>query len=166
MDCSMPDFPVHHQLLELAETPVHPVSYAIQPSHPLLSPSPPVFNLSQHQGLFQWVSFFALGGRSIGASASTSVLPQWIFRTDFLYDWLVWSLCIPKDCQESSPTLQFKRINSSVLSFLYGQPSHPYMTTEKTIALTRWNLVSKVMSLLFSMLSRLVITFLPRSKLF
>ena len=72
----MPDFPVHHQLLELAETPVHPVSYAIQPSHPLLSPSPPAFNLSQHQGLFQWVSFFALGGRSIGASASTSVLPM------------------------------------------------------------------------------------------
>ena len=76
MDCSMPDFPVHHQLLELAETPVHPVSYAIQPSHPLLSPSPPAFNLSQHQGLFQWVSFFALGGQSIGASASTSVLPM------------------------------------------------------------------------------------------
>ena len=56
MDCSTPGFPVHHQLPELAQTHVHPVSDAIQPSHPLSSPSPPVFNLSQHQGLFQWVS--------------------------------------------------------------------------------------------------------------
>ena len=56
MDCSTPGFPVHHQLLELTQTHVHWVSDAIQPSHPLLSPSPPTFNLSQHQGLFQWVS--------------------------------------------------------------------------------------------------------------
>ena len=52
MDCSMPGFPVHHQLLELAQTHVHEVSDAIQPSHPLSSPSPPAFNLSQNQGLF------------------------------------------------------------------------------------------------------------------
>ena len=56
MDCSTPGFPVHHQLPELAQTHVHQVSDAIQPSHPLSSPSPPVFNLSQHQGLFKWVS--------------------------------------------------------------------------------------------------------------
>ena len=56
MDCSTPGFPVHHQLLELAQTHVHQVSDAIQPSHPLSSPSPPAFNLSKHQGLFQWVS--------------------------------------------------------------------------------------------------------------
>ena len=56
MDCSMPGFPVHHQLLELAQTHVHWVNDAIQPSHPLSSPSLPAFNLSQHQGLFQWVS--------------------------------------------------------------------------------------------------------------
>ena len=56
MDCSMPGFPVHHQLPELAQSHVHQVSDAIQPSHPLLSPSPPAFNLSQHQSLFQWVS--------------------------------------------------------------------------------------------------------------
>ena len=56
MDCSTPGFPVHHQLLELAQTHVHWVSDAIQPSHPPLSPFPPAFNLSQHQGLFQWVS--------------------------------------------------------------------------------------------------------------
>ena len=56
VECSMPGFPVHHQLLEFAQTHVHLVSDAIQPSHPLSSPSPPAFNLSQHQGLFQWVS--------------------------------------------------------------------------------------------------------------
>ena len=56
MDCSTPGLPVHHQLPKLAQTHVHWVGYAIQPSHPLLSPSPPAFNLSQHQGLFQWVS--------------------------------------------------------------------------------------------------------------
>ena len=56
MDCNTPDFPVHHQLLELAQTCAHWVRDAIQPSHPLSSPSPPVFNLSPHQGLFQWVS--------------------------------------------------------------------------------------------------------------
>ena len=56
MDCSTPGFPVHHQLLELTQTHVHWVSDAIQPSHPLSSPSPPAFNLSQHQGLFKWVS--------------------------------------------------------------------------------------------------------------
>ena len=56
IDCSMPGFPVHHQLLELTQTHVHPVSDAIQPSHPLSSPSLPTFNLSQHQGVFQWVS--------------------------------------------------------------------------------------------------------------
>ena len=56
MNCSTPDFPVHHQLPEFSQTNVHPVSDAIQPSHPLLSPSPPTFNLSQHQDFFQWVS--------------------------------------------------------------------------------------------------------------
>ena len=56
MDCSTPGFPVHHQLPELAQTHVHWVSDAIQPSHPLSSPSPPAFNLAQHPGLFQWVS--------------------------------------------------------------------------------------------------------------
>ena len=86
---------------------------------------------------------------------------QWIFRTDFLLDGLVGSPCSPRDSQESSPTPQFKSINSLVLSL---QPSHPYMTTEKTIALTRGTFVDKVMSLLFNMLSRLVIAFFPRSK--
>ena len=74
MDCSMPGFPILHHLRELAQTHVHWVSDAIQPSYPLSSPSPPAFNLSQHQGLFQWVS--SSGGKSIGASASASILPM------------------------------------------------------------------------------------------
>ena len=74
MDCSTPGLPVHHQLPELTQTHVHWVSDAIQPSHPLSSPSPPAFNLSQHQG--QMSQFSASGGQSIGVSASTSVLPM------------------------------------------------------------------------------------------
>ena len=73
MDCSMPGFPVLHHLLEVAQTHVHWVSDAIQPSHPLSSPSPPAFSLSQHQHLFQWVSSLH---QSIGISASASVLPK------------------------------------------------------------------------------------------
>ena len=73
-------------------------------------------------------------------------------------------LAAKENSQEFSPTPQFKNINSLTLSFLPVQLSHPYMTTGKTIVLTRWTFVSKVTSLLFNMLSRLVITFLPRSK--
>ena len=102
------------------------------------------------------------GGQSIGVSASTSVLPMSI------QDWFPVGLTglislQPRDSQESSPTPQFKSINSLVLSFLF-QLSHPYMTTVKPIALTRQTSVGKVMSLLFNMLSRLIINFLPRSK--
>ena len=86
------------------------------------------------------------------------------FRIDFLSDWLVWSSCSPRDSQESSPTPQFKIINSSVLSFRYSSKTHPNNATGKNIVLTRWTFVGKVMSLLFNVLSRLVIAFLPRSK--
>ena len=104
--------------------------------------------------------FFTSGGQSIRTSASASILPM---NIDFLHDWLVWSLCSLRDSQESSPTPQLS-INDSVLSLLYVQLSHPYMITDKTIALTRWIFVSKVVCLLFNMLSMLVIAFLPRSK--
>ena len=77
---------------------------------------------------------------------------------------MVWPPCSPRDSQESSPTPQFKSINSLVLSCLYSPTLTPYMATGKTIALTRQTFVGKVVSLLFNMLSRLVITFLPRSK--
>ena len=119
VDCSTPGFPVHHQLLELAQTHVHRVSDAIQPSHPLLPSSPPAFSLSPHQGLFQWVG-------SLHQVAKVLVLQlqhqsfQWIFRTDFLLDWLVWSPCCLWDSQESSPASQFKSTSSLMLSFLYG----------------------------------------------
>ena len=75
MDCSMPGLPVHHQLLEFTQTHVHRVGDAIQPSHPLSPASLLALNLSQHQGLFQWV-FFASDGQNIGVLASAEVLPM------------------------------------------------------------------------------------------
>ena len=75
MDCSSPGFPVHHQLSELAQTHVHRVGDAVQPTHPLPSPSPPAFNLSQRQDLFPMSQFFGSRGQSFGASALASVLP-------------------------------------------------------------------------------------------
>ena len=162
MDCSTPGFPVHHHLLELAQTPVHRAGEAIQPCHPLLSPSPPAVNLSQHQGVFQWVSSSHQVAKVLEFQFQHQSF-QWIFRSDFLQDGLVGSPCSPRDSQESSPTPKLKSINSSVLSSLYNL-SHPYITTRKTIALIRWTFVDKVMYLLFNMLSRLVTTFLSRSK--
>ena len=82
VDCSMPGLPLHHQLLELAQTHVHQVSDAIQPSHPLLSPSPPAFNLSQHQGLFQRVSSSIRGPKDWSFSSSPCSEPS---RTDWLH---------------------------------------------------------------------------------
>ena len=119
MECSTPGLPVHRQLPEFTQTHVHWVGYAIQPSHPLSSPSPPALNLSQHQGLFKWVS----SSHQVAKVLEFQLQHQsflWIFRTDILYDWLVWSLCSPRDSQESSPTPQFKSINSLTLNFLYS----------------------------------------------
>ena len=76
MDCSKSGLPVRHQLPEFTQTHVHGVRDAIQPSHPLSAPSPPSFNLSQHQGLFQWVSSSHQVDKVIGISASASVLPM------------------------------------------------------------------------------------------
>ena len=110
--------PVHHQLLEFTQTLVHRVSDAIQPSHPLSSPSPPVLDPSQHQGLFQSVNSsqevakvleFQLQHHSFQRNA----------RAD-LQKGLVGSPCSPRDSQESSPTPQFKSINSSVLSLFHS----------------------------------------------
>ena len=83
MDCSMPGFPVHHQLLEPTQTYVHWVGDAIQPSHPLSSPSPPTFNHSQHQGLFQWISSSNQVAKVLGFQLQHQSF-QWIFRTDLL----------------------------------------------------------------------------------
>ena len=83
MDCSAPGFSVHHQLLEFTQTHVHWVSDAIQPSHPLSSPSPPAFNLSQHQGLFKWVSSLHQVAKVLEFQLQHQSF-QWISRTDFL----------------------------------------------------------------------------------
>ena len=101
--------------------------------------------------------FFTSGGQSIEVSDSASVLPMNIQD-------LVGSPCSPRDSQESSPTPQFKSINSSALSFLYSPTLTSIHDSGKVIALTRWTFVGKVMSRLFNMLSRLVPTFLPRNK--
>ena len=119
MDCSMPGLSVHYQLPEFTQTHVHWVGDAIQPSHPLLSPSPPTFNLSQHQGLFQWVSSLHQVAKILKLQLQHQSF-QWIFRTDFFLDGLVGSPCNPRGSQESSPTPQFKSSNSLVLSFLHS----------------------------------------------
>ena len=147
MHCSIPGFPVLHYLLGFAQTHVHWISDAIQPSHTLLSPSPPAFSLAQHQDLFQWVSSLHQVAKVLEYQLQHQSF-QWIFRVDFLLDWLVWFPCCARDSQESSPIPQFKSINFLTLSFFFTvQFSHQYMTTGKTIALTRQTLVSKVMFL-------------------
>ena len=119
MNCSTPGLPVHHQLLVFTQTCVHQVGDAIQPSHPLLSPSPPAPNPSQHQGLFQWVKSLHEVAKVLEFQFQHQSF-QWTPRTDFLYNGLVGSPCSPRDSQGSSPTPQFKSINSLALSFLYS----------------------------------------------
>ena len=94
-DCSTPGFPVLYYLLELAQTHVYLVSDGIQPSHPLSPPFPFALNLSQHQVVK--VVELQLQHQSF----------QWIFRVDFLQDWLIWSTCCPRDSEESSPALHW-----------------------------------------------------------
>ena len=151
MDCSMPGFPVHHQLLELTQTHVHNVGDAIQPSHPLSSPSPPAFHLSQHQSLFKIVSSSHQVAKVLEFQLHHQSL-QIILRTEFLYNGLVWSLCSSRDSQEFSSTPQFKSINSQHSAFFLVQLSHVYMTLGTTITLTTWTFVGKVMSLRFNTL--------------
>ena len=139
----------------------HQVGDAIQPSYPVLFPSPPAPNPPQF--LFQWVNSSHEVAKVLEFQLQHQFF-QWTPRTDLLQDGLVGSPCCPRDSQESSPTPQFKSIKFWCSALLTVQLSHPYMTTGKTIALTRRTSVGKVMSLLFNMLSRLVITFLPSSK--
>ena len=158
----VPGLPVHHQLLEFTQTHVHRVDDAIQPSHPLSSPSPPAFNFpsirvfSSESALhMRWPKYW---------SFSFSISP---LNTQ---DWspLGWIGWISLQSKELSRVFsQHHDSKASILlrsAFFTVQLSCPYMTTGKTIVLTRWTFVGKVMALLFNMLSRLVITFLPRSK--
>ena len=158
MDCSTSGFPVHHQFLELTQTHVHRVSDAIQPSHPLLSPSPPVFNLSQHEGLFnesvlriRWPKYWRF-------SFSISPSNEYSGLISFRMDWL--DLLAVQETQKS--LLQYHNSKALILgcsAFFTVQLSHPYMTTGKTIALTRRTFA-------FHMLSRLVITFFQGASIF
>ena len=119
MNCSMPGLPVHHQLPKFTQTHVCRVSDAIQPSHPLSSPSAPAPNPSQHQGLFQWVNSSHEVTQVLEFQLQHQSL-QWTPKTDLLQDGLVGSPCIPRDSRESSPTPQFKSINSSALGLLHS----------------------------------------------
>ena len=138
MDCSIPGFSVHHQFLELDQAHVHQLDDVIQPSQPLLSPSS-LFNLSQHQAIFQ-------GNSSLHQVAK--VLELWlqnqsfqlIFRVNFLYSVLDWTSCCPRDSQESYLTPQLESINSLELSFHYG-PTLTLLLPEKNKVLTRQNLL-------------------------
>ena len=168
MNRSTPGLPVHHQLPEFTQTHVHLVSDAIQPSHPLSSPSPPALNPSQHQSLFQWVNSSHEVAKVLEFQLQLQLqiydagaeIPGLI---SFRMDWL--DLLAVQGTLKS--LLQHHSSKASILwlsAFFTVQLSHPYMTTGKTIALTRRTFVGKVMSLLLNMLSRLDITFLPRSK--
>ena len=159
MDCSTPGFPIHYQLRELVGSQTHViwVSDAIQPSYPL------ALNLSRHQGLFWWVS----SSHQVVELLEFQLQPQsfqWILGLiSFRIDWL--NLLAVQGTLKS--LLQHHSSKASILqcsAFFIVQLSHPYMTIGKTIALARQTFVDKVMSLLFNLLSRLVITFLPRNK--
>ena len=135
---------------------------AIQPSHPLSSPSPPTFNLSQHQGLFRWVSSLHQMAKVLELQLQHQLF-QYSGLISLRFDWLD-LLAVHGNLKS---LLQHHSSKASILwcsLFFMVQLSCPYMTTGKTIALTRRTFVDKVMSLLFNMFSRLVIAFLPRSK--
>ena len=162
MDCSMPGFPVHHQV---PETDSYPSSWWC---HPTISSS--IVSFSSYlqsfsaSGSLPLSQFFTSGGQSIGVSVSASVLPWTVRLISFIsMDWL--DLLAVQGTLKS--LLQHHSSKVSILphsAFFMVQLSHSYMTTGKTITLTRRTFVGKVMSLLFNMLSRLVIDFLPRSK--
>ena len=165
MDCSTQGFPVHHKLPELTQTHVHWVGDAIQPSHPLSSPSPPTFNLSQHQGLFselalhiRWPKYWSFSFSICPTNEYSGLIS---FRIN-LFD----LLAVQRTLSRVHHSLQFESINSfeSIIQPSLWSNSHPSVTTGKIIALTIRTFVSKVMCLLFNMLSRFVIYFLPWSK--
>ena len=162
-DNSTPGLPANHQLPEFTQTHVHWVNDALQPSHSLSSPSPPALNLSHHQGFSNESVLRIKWWKHRNFSFSIKSF-QWIFTTGlFRMNWFD----LPAVQGTLKSLLQHHTSKASILqcsAFFIVQLSHSYMTTGKTIVLRRWTFVGKVMSLLFNMLSRLVITFLPRSK--
>ena len=158
MDCSTSGLPVHHQLLELAQTHIHRVGDAIQPSHPLSPSSPFAFSLSQHQTLCQWVSS---SHQIVNFSFSISPSSEYSGLISFRIDWF--DLPAVQGILKSSLAPEFENISSLVLNLLYGPTLTSLHDYWKNLSLTIGTFVSKVMSLLFNMLSRLVIAFLQRS---
>ena len=162
-NCSTSGFPVLHHLPKFAQTYVHWAGDAIQPSHPLLSPSPHAFNPSQHQGLFQWSALCIRWPKSWSFSISPS--KEYSGLISFRMDWF--DLLAVQGTLKS--LLQHDSSKASILqclSFFILQLSLPYMTTGKNIALTRWTFVGQVLSLLFNMLSRFVIASFQRASIF
>ena len=151
MNCSTSGFPVLHHLLEFAQTHVSWISDAIQPSHPLSPPSPPSLSLSQHQGVFQWVSSSHQVAKVLEPCFSISPSNKYSGLISLRIEWFD-LLAV----QRSLKSL-LQHHNSKVLFMV--QLSHPYMTTGKIIALTIWNFVDELMSLLLNTLSRYVIAF-------
>ena len=162
MDYSTPGFPVHHQLLEFTQTHVHWVSDAIQSSHPVVPFSSRLQSFPA-SGSFQVSQLFTSGGQSIGVSASTSVLPMNI-QDWFALGWTGWISLLSKGLSRVFSNTTVQKHQFSAHSFLYSPILTSIHATGNTISLTRWTFVGKVMSLLFNMLSKLVMTFLPRSK--
>ena len=167
MDCSTPGLPVHHQLLELAQTYVHWVSGAIQTSHPLSSPSPPAFNLSQHQGLSDELALCTRWPKYWSFSFNINPSNDYSGLISFRSDWF--DLLSVQGTLKS--LLQHHSINSIQKHQLFGgQPSvwsssHSWRWhLRKAMALTMWTFTGKAMSLLFNMLTRFVTAFLLRSK--
>ena len=148
MHCSTPGFPVHHQFPEPTQTHVHQVRDAIQPSHAVVPFSSHLQSFPA-SGSFLMSQFFTSGGQSIGVSASESVLPMHI-QDWFRLEWTSWISLQSQWLSRvfSNSTVQKHQFFGTQLSFII-QLSHPYVTTGKTIALTRWTFVGKVMSLLF-----------------
>ena len=163
MNRSTPGLFVHHQRQEFTQTHVHRVSDAIQPSHPLSSPSPlspipPSIRVFSNESTLRmrWPKYWSFSFSIIPFKEPPALI-------SFRMDWL--DLLAVQGTLKN--LLQHHSSKASILlrlAFFTVQLSHPYMTTGKTIALTRWTFLGKVMSLLLNMLSRLVTTFLPRSK--
>ena len=162
MDCSMLGLPIHNQLLEFTKTHVNQIGDVIQSSHLLSSPSPPAIfpsiRVFSNESVLhiRWPKYWSF-------SFNISPSNEYSGLISFRMDWL--DLLAVQGTLNS--LLQHHSSEASILqrsAFFTVQHSHPYMTTGKTIAMTRWTFVSKAMSLLFNMLFRLVIAFLPRSK--
>ena len=164
MNRNMPGLPVHHPLPEFTQTHIHWVSDAIQPFHPLSSPFPPAFNFFPASSSFPRSLLFSSGGQKIRASASASVPPMNI-QDWFPLGWTGFFSLLSKGLSRvfSSTTIWKQQYFSSQLSLWFNSHIHAWLL-ENAIALTIQTFVSKVMALLFNMLSRFVIAFLPRSK--